>query len=101
MTVSTSQLWGVAGDGPDETFQAYEPVGCMSCGNTGYRSRVGLYEVMPVNEEIRSKIVSKATGDEIAAAAIAAGMHRLRDDGLSKVREGLTSIPEVLRVLGT
>ena len=67
----------------------------------GYRGRIGIYEVMAVSEEIGSLILRKASSDEIAAAAIAAGMRRLRDDGLDKVRQGITSIPEVLRVLGS
>jgi type IV pilus assembly protein PilB len=82
-------------------FDAYEPVGCVRCSGTGYRGRTGLYEVMVVSEEIRSLILHKASGDEIAATAVAGGMRRLREDGLEKVRQGITSIPEVLRVLGT
>jgi type IV pilus assembly protein PilB len=81
-------------------FEAYEPDGCVRCNGTGYLGRVGLYEVMVLSEEIRSLILRKAPGDEIAAAAVAGGMRRLRDDGLEKVRQGTTSIPEVLRVLG-
>jgi type IV pilus assembly protein PilB len=81
-------------------FQPYEPVGCVSCNGSGYRGRIGLYEVLVLTDEIRSLIVSKAASGEIEAAAVAAGMHRLRDDGLEKVRHGITSIPEMLRVLG-
>jgi type IV pilus assembly protein PilB len=77
-----------------------EPVGCVACNDTGYAGRVGLYEVLVLNDEIRSLILSKASNGEIEAAAVAAGMHRLRDDGLEKVREGVTSLAEVLRVLG-
>jgi type IV pilus assembly protein PilB len=82
-------------------FQAYGPVGCMRCGGTGYRGRTGLYEVMVFSKEIRSLILNKASADEIAASAVAGGMRRLREDGLEKVRQGVTSVPEVLRVLGT
>jgi type IV pilus assembly protein PilB len=77
-----------------------EPVGCVACNHTGYMGRVGLYEVLVLNDEIRSLILSKAASGEIEEAAVAAGMHRLRDDGLEKVREGVTSLAEVLRVLG-
>jgi type IV pilus assembly protein PilB len=84
-----------------EGFDAYEPVGCVRCTGTGYRGRIGLYEVMVVSDEIRSLILRKASGDEVAGAAIAGGMRRLREDGLEKVRRGITSVPEVLRVLGT
>ena len=82
-------------------MNAYEPEGCVRCGGIGFRGRVGLYEVMVLSSELRSLILRKASGDEIAAAAVAAGMRRLREDGLEKVRQGITSIPEVLRAVGT
>jgi type IV pilus assembly protein PilB len=82
-------------------MNAYEPEGCVRCGGIGYRGRIGLYEVMVLSRELRSLILRKASGDEIAIAAVAAGMRRLREDGLEKVRRGITSIPEVLRVVGT
>ena len=71
-----------------------------ACGGMGYRGRVGLYEVMVLSKELRSLILQKASGEEIATAAVEAGMRRLRDDGLEKVRQGITSVPEVLRVVG-
>jgi len=86
-------------DGGD--IDAYEPGGCVRCGGVGYRGRIGIYEVMVVSGELRSLILRKASGDEIAAAAVEAGMRRLRQDGLEKVRQGITSVPEVLRVVGT
>ena len=73
----------------------------MHCNGTGYRGRIGLFEVMALNEEIRSLILHKGTSGEIAAAAASAGMHSLRDDGFAKAREGVTSVAEVLRVLGS
>jgi type IV pilus assembly protein PilB len=82
----------------DSDIQAYEAGGCTRCGETGYRGRVGLYEVMVVTDEIRSLTVGRATAEEIAAAAIANGMQTLREDGLDKVRLGLTSMSEVSRV---
>jgi type IV pilus assembly protein PilB len=82
-------------------INAFEPEGCVRCGGIGFRGRVGLYEVMVLSSELRSLILRKASGDEIAAAAVAAGMRRLRDDGLEKVRQGITSMPEMLRVVGT
>jgi type IV pilus assembly protein PilB len=81
-------------------FAGYEPGGCVRCGETGYRGRVGIYEVMALSDEIRALILRKAPTDEIAAAAVARGMRRLHDDGLEKVRAGVTSVAEVLRVLG-
>jgi type IV pilus assembly protein PilB len=75
-----------------------EAVGCSRCGGSGYRGRVGLYEVMSVSERIRSLILEHGSVDDIAAAAEQSGMARLRDDGLQKVREGLTSIAEIERM---
>jgi type IV pilus assembly protein PilB len=80
--------------------ELYEAEGCVSCLSTGYRGRVGIYEVLILTEEIRQLIVSKASSGEIETAAVAAGMHRMRDDGLEKAREGITSVAEVLRVVG-
>ena len=82
-------------------IDGYEPVGCVRCNHTGFQGRIGIYEVMKVSESIRSLILERASGAEIGAAAAAEGMRRMRDDGLKKVRQGVTSIPEVLRVLGT
>jgi type IV pilus assembly protein PilB len=81
-------------------FSAYEPGGCVRCGESGYRGRVGIYEVMALTEEIRSLILRKESTDQVVAAAVAGGMRRLREDGLEKVRAGVTSVAEVLRVLG-
>jgi len=78
--------------------QPYEAAGCARCGGSGYRGRLGLYEVMTVDERIRSLILEHASVDEIAAAAERAGMARLREDGLRKVRDGLTSIAEIERM---
>jgi len=79
-------------------LEAYEPAGCGRCANSGYKGRVGLYEVMTVTDEIRSLILDRAPADEIARAAVSQGMRRLREDGLEKVRLGRTSIAEVARV---
>src|SRR5271154_5675948 len=76
----------------------YEPVGCSRCGGAGYRGRLGLYEVMSVSERIRALILERASVDEMVAVAMSEGMCRLRDDGLQKVREGLTSIAEIERM---
>ena len=83
---------GLAGAEP------FEPVGCSRCGDTGYRGRVGVYEVMTVSEPIRAMILERASVDEMVEVAIAEGMQRMRDDGLAKVRAGLTSIAEVERM---
>jgi type IV pilus assembly protein PilB len=77
---------------------AFEAVGCGRCGGTGYKGRIGLYEVMPVTEEIRGLAVKRASADAIAEAARRAGMRSLRAEGLEKVRAGLTSFAELARV---
>ena len=81
--------------------EAYEAVGCPRCNGSGYRGRVGLYEVLVLTDEIRALILNRAPGSEIEAAAAAGGMHLLRQDGLEKARLGITSLAEVVRVLGS
>lgn len=81
--------------------EAYEPFGCSRCSSTGYRGRIGIYEVMSITEDVRSLVLSRASVDEIAAAATAQGMRRLRDDGIAKVRAGQTSIAEIERMTTT
>ncbi len=81
--------------------EAYEAGACARCGGSGYRGRLGLFEVMPITEDIRALIVDRRSADEISAAAVREGMKRLRDDGLEKVRLGRTSIEEVSRVTGS
>jgi type IV pilus assembly protein PilB len=82
-------------------LEAYEPVGCARCGGSGYKGRIGLYEVMWVSDSIRSLAVAREPAETIAHAAVHEGMMRLREDGLEKVRRGLTSIAEIARVAGT
>jgi type IV pilus assembly protein PilB len=84
----------------DDVVACFEPGSCPRCGGTGYKGRVGLYEVMPINEEIRSLAVARASADAIAEAAVRAGMRRLRAEGTEKVRAGLTSFAELARVSG-
>jgi type IV pilus assembly protein PilB len=78
--------------------EPFEAVGCSRCSGSGYRGRVGIYEVMSVSEKIRTLILERASVDEMVLVAEGEGMLRLRDDGLQKVREGLTSIAEVERM---
>jgi type IV pilus assembly protein PilB len=77
----------------------YRPVGCKKCGGTGYRGRVGVHEVLMMTEEISKLCVDNATAEEIRSIAVDQGMLTLRQDGLEKVRSGLTSIEEVVRVI--
>ncbi len=81
-----------------EGSQPLEAVGCSRCGGMGYRGRLGLYEVMTVDERIRALVLERASVDDIAAAAEQGGMSRLREDGLAKVRAGLTTIAEIERM---
>jgi type IV pilus assembly protein PilB len=82
-------------------IEAYEPVGCVRCGGMGYRGRIGLYEVMVLSEEIRKLALERSAADQIAAVAVREGMRRLREDGLDKVKAGLTSMSEIARVTGS
>ena len=99
-TILSAQILRDNGFPAEYDMEAYEGVGCARCGGTGYKGRVGLYEVMAVTEQIRELIIRRAAADEIAAAAVAGGMRRLREDGLDKVRAGVTSFAEIARVSG-
>jgi type IV pilus assembly protein PilB len=82
-----------------EIPELYKAVGCAACSNTGYRGRIGLYEVMQMTEEIERLTVERASSDSIKTVAIQQGMMPLRDDGLEKARMGITSLDEVARVV--
>jgi type IV pilus assembly protein PilB len=86
---------GLAADGEVEIFEAG---GCKRCHDSGYRGRIGLFEVMRMTDEIRTLVVDRAPAADIARVAVAQGMRTLADDGLEKVRAGDTTIAEVLRV---
>jgi type IV pilus assembly protein PilB len=79
-------------------LEAYEPAGCGRCSQSGYRGRIGIFSVMTMSERIKDMTVAQAPQSEIAAAARKEGMLTLREDGLNKVRTGMTSLEEVLRV---
>ena len=81
----------------DGSWVPYKPVGCERCTN-GYKGRVGIYQVMPISEEIQRIILAGGNAMEIAAQAKREGVSNLRESGLRKVRAGLTSIEEVLGV---
>jgi general secretion pathway protein E len=82
-----------------ETVHA--PEGCERCSGTGYRGRLGVFELLELNDELRSLIGEKTDGLRIDQAAIRAGMTTMLDDGLVKCRAGLTSPAEILRVTTT
>jgi type IV pilus assembly protein PilB len=71
--------------------------GCDRCNNTGYKGRVGLYEVMEIGEELRELILVGASSLELRRKAIDDGMLTLRASGLRKVKDGVTTIEEVVR----
>jgi len=77
---------------------AYHGIGCEECRYTGYRGRTGIFELMIINEEMRQLILEKASADIIRQKAILQGMQVLRIDGLQKIKQGITTIEEVLRV---
>ena len=80
------------------TFKCFRGTGCQACNGTGYKGRLALYEVMPVREEIKEMILKGASTSEIKKMAVSLGMKTLRMSGLTKIKEGLTSVEEVLRV---
>jgi type IV pilus assembly protein PilB len=79
----------------DTTF--YQGKGCAVCNETGYKGRIGLFEVMEVTEAVRELILMGASAMELKKQAIEDGMLSLRDSGLEKIRQGVTTIEEVLR----
>ena len=81
----------------DGSWKPYRPVGCSLCNN-GYKGRVGIYQVMPISEEIQRIILQDGSALDIAAQAEAEGVRSLRQSGLNKVKQGLTSLEEVLAV---
>jgi type IV pilus assembly protein PilB len=77
----------------------YKPVGCNHCGNTGYRGRMAVHEVMVMSEEIERMTVERRSSEDIAKVAQEQGMLTLRQDGILKILAGLTSVEEILRVI--
>ena len=88
------------GFSPKDKNNLYEAGGCKECSGVGYKGRVGIFEVMPIDEEIRALVIKGASADEIQKKAIEKGMTTMRMDGLEKVKSGITSMEEVLRVIG-
>ena len=97
-TVLSQAALAAAGFPGDLDVEAYEPAGCTRCGQSGYKGRIGLYEVMTLSEEIRAMTIERTSADVIRDTAMKQGMKPLRIDGFDKVKEGLTSIAEVARV---
>ncbi|MDO6385021.1 MULTISPECIES: type IV-A pilus assembly ATPase PilB [unclassified Uliginosibacterium] len=80
----------------DGSWQPYGPVGCDRCKGSGYKGRVGIYQVMPITEEIQHIIMTGGNSMDVAAQAQVEGVSDLRQSGLRKVKQGLTSLTEVL-----
>jgi type IV pilus assembly protein PilB len=81
-----------------EKVVCYKGKGCTNCSDTGYKGRIAIYEVMPIGDEIKELILEGASSTEIKKTAVKLGMKTLRMSGLTKLKEGLTSIEEVMRV---
>ncbi len=79
------------------TLKLFKGRGCERCSATGYKGRVGLYEVLEIDDDIRELILSGASSYELRAKAIQHGMQTLRDSGMQKIRDGMTTVDEVLR----
>jgi len=80
----------------DGSWVPYKPVGCDRCKGSGYKGRLGIYEVMPITEAIQRIILKGGSSLEIAHQAQREGVRNLRQSGLVKVKQGLTSVEEVL-----
>jgi general secretion pathway protein E len=76
----------------------YHPVGCAQCGNTGYKGRTGVYELMAIDDKLRALIHGRAAESQLFVAAEAIGLRSMREDGERLIVEGITSPEEVMRV---
>jgi type IV pilus assembly protein PilB len=84
---------------PEEvkSFPTYKGKGCPICNNTGYKGRLGLYEVMPMREEVKELILSRASASEIKKEAMRLRMKTLRQSGIYKIKDGMTTLEEIIR----
>ncbi len=85
---------------PEDHFadgKVFKGKGCSHCHQTGYKGRIGLYEIMPISPDIRSLILKEASSDKIAKQAIKDGMQTLHDDGIEKIKQGITTVEELMR----
>lgn len=86
------------GFGPDEQIEIYEPVGCSSCDNNGFKGRIGVYEIMEVTPKVRKVIAAGEDAEHIKQAALEEGMYTLRMSATNYVLEGITSVSEMIKV---
>ena len=85
-------------DNPEACALLYHGTGCIHCGNTGFRGRLAVHEVMPMSPALRELVVRRASTSDLTQQAIAEGMQTIQQDGMSKVLDGRTSLKEMLRV---
>ncbi len=84
---------------PGDILTFYRPKGCITCNNTGYKGRMGVFEFLRMTEPMRELVLKRASSAEIKTLAVKEGMHTLRREGLDKAIEGSTSVEEILRVI--
>lgn len=102
-TISRDELLAAMPDFPigkdEKEIELYRSTGCLSCNNTGYKGRIGIYEFLSVDESIQRMIISGASTNEIKQHAIENGMITMREDGMVKVKKGKSTLEELLRVI--
>lgn len=102
-TISRSELLASVPDFPmikgEQEVTLHQPEGCLRCSNTGYKGRIGVYEMLMMTDTVKQLTLQRRSSGEIAEAAVKEGMITLRRDGLIKVREGITTLEEALRVI--
>ena len=84
---------------PEEakSFKCFHGKGCATCGGTGYKGRIALYEVMPLTDNLKELVLNGASSAELKRGAIKEGMKSLRMSGITKLKQGVTTIEEVVR----
>lgn len=92
--------WEIESLGLDKNITLYKGKGCEKCHNTGYRGRIAVYEILEINDEIRSAIVKDASPYKLAEIAMKTGMTSLKKEGMTKALQGISSVDEILRVCG-
>ncbi len=98
---ATLKRFGFQVEDPNQMVTLWNGVGCERCRGTGYKGRIGVYELMPLDDEIRELIVTRASIADIRTSAKKHGMQEMREDGLQKVLQGMTTPDEVMRVVFT
>jgi type II secretory ATPase GspE/PulE/Tfp pilus assembly ATPase PilB-like protein len=89
---------GTAINPQGDSIEVFEGAGCEECFGTGYHGRVGIFELMELNEELRGAVMRNEDASKITLSARRNGMRNLREDGWMKIREGVTTTEEVIRV---